>query len=128
MSAFFKASCKGYNTGVKFGEVVRGLLQIVRRFRVTIDANYMVIITNALCLDGMAGSLLPSFSVLDAAQPLLQAHKWLPPWLFRASLPLMHVLKGVQESIMLSAEENDADYSRPRTASHGPGGPLRRSV
>jgi aarF domain-containing kinase len=55
--------------------VLRGILTLVRKHRVTIEANYATLVMNALCLDGMAKVLLPSYNVLDAAKPLLRLHR-----------------------------------------------------
>ena len=59
MHALFLERCRGYGTGVKFGEVLRGVLTLVRTHRVTLDANYMTLVMNVLCLEGMARALLP---------------------------------------------------------------------
>ena len=93
MAAFFRVSCRGYGTNVDFGEVLRGVLGLVRKHRVALDANYMTLVMNVLCLEGMARVLLPEYNVLDAARPLLTAHKRLPGPLFRAALPLIFAFK-----------------------------------
>ena len=53
MAAFFRTSCRGYFTGVDFGRVLRGVLGLVRKHRVALDANYMTLVMNVLCLEGM---------------------------------------------------------------------------
>ena len=73
----FATRCRGYGTGVDFGDVVRGLLDLLRKHHVRIDANYATLIINALCLDGLAKDLYPSYSVLDGARPLLVIHRFL---------------------------------------------------
>jgi len=73
----FAQRCRGYGTGVDFGDVVRGLLELLRKHKVRIDANYATLIINALCLDGLAKDLYPSYSVLDGAKPLLVIHRFL---------------------------------------------------
>ena len=93
MHALFLERCRGYGTGVKFGDVLRGVLNLVRKHRVALDANYMTLVMNVLCLEGMAGALLPDYNVLDAARPLLTAQKVLPRPLFRLMLPLVFTLK-----------------------------------
>lgn len=75
VAALFRDKCGGYGTGVDFGDVVRAILDLIRRHRVRIDANYATLVINALCLDGMARDLYPSYSVLDGAKPLLEAHR-----------------------------------------------------
>ena len=69
------------------------MLNLVRKHRVALDANYMTLVMNVLCLEGMAGALLPDYNVLDAARPLLTAQKVLPRPLFRLMLPLVFTLK-----------------------------------
>jgi len=98
MAAFFAKSCRGYGTDVNFGEVLRGVLNIVRKHRVTIDANYMTLVTNCLCLDGMALELLPSVNVLDLARPLLATSRWVPRAVFKRTLPLLLAIKRLGDS------------------------------
>ena len=59
MEALFAERCRGFGTNVKFGEVLRGVLNLVRTHRVSIEANYMTLVMNVLCLEGMARALLP---------------------------------------------------------------------
>ena len=73
MVHFFRETCRGYGTNVAFGVVLKGVLGLVRKHRVTLDANYMTLVMNVLCLEGMAQALLPSYNVLDMAR-LLDAH------------------------------------------------------
>mmetsp|Transcript_45464 Transcript_45464/g.142200 ORF Transcript_45464/g.142200 Transcript_45464/m.142200 type:complete len:441 (-) Transcript_45464:194-1516(-) len=99
MSDLFRRRCRGYGTGIQFGEVLRGVLALVRDRGVTIDANYMTLVTNVLCLEGMAGTLVPEYNVLDAARPLLDAHRALPRPLFRLAMPLVASLKRVKDRV-----------------------------
>ncbi|KAJ8611187.1 hypothetical protein CTAYLR_003581 [Chrysophaeum taylorii] len=71
----FRDRCGGYGTGVDFGDVVRGVLDLVRKHEVRVEANFATLIINALCLDGMARDLYPDYSVLDGAKPLLTVHR-----------------------------------------------------
>ena len=71
----------------------------VRDRGVAIDANYMTLVTNVLCLEGMAGTLVPEYNVLDAARPLLDAHRALPRPLFRLAMPLVASLKRVKDRV-----------------------------
>ena len=57
----FRTRCRGYGTGVDFGDVVRGVLELCRKHRVRVGANYATLVINALCLDGMAADLLPGY-------------------------------------------------------------------
>lgn len=97
MHALFLERCRGYGTNVQFGEVLRGVLSLVRRHRVSLDANYMTLVMNVLCLESMALVLLPGYNVLDAAKPLLVAHKRLPRPLFRLLLPTVQSLKRLSD-------------------------------
>lgn len=68
----FSQIARGYGSNVDVGTVLRGVLQLIRKYRITIDANYATLVMNALCLDSMAKALVPSYNVIDAAKPLLQ--------------------------------------------------------
>ena len=59
----------------------------------------MTLVMNVLCLEGMAGALLPKYNVLDAARPLLTTHRWLPRPVFRAALPLITRVKRLRDSM-----------------------------
>jgi aarF domain-containing kinase len=93
MRVFFLVDCRGLGQGISLAKVLRGVLKLVRVHGVRIDVNYATLVMNALCLDGLANALLPSYNVLDAAAPLLMAHR---RWkgvlgrtiLLRAALPL----------------------------------------
>lgn len=75
MVTLFKSVARGYGTQVDLGVVLRGVLGLVRQHRVTIEANYATLVLNALCLDGMAQSILPTYNILDGAKLLLKLHK-----------------------------------------------------
>ena len=64
MDELFARTCRGFGTNVDFGEVLRGVLGLVRRHRVTLEANYMTLVMNVLCLEAMAAVLLPQYNVL----------------------------------------------------------------
>jgi aarF domain-containing kinase len=68
----FKTEAKGYGNNVSIGKVLRGVLNIVRIHKVSIDANYATLVMNSLCLDGLAQSLYPRYNILDNAKPLLR--------------------------------------------------------
>ena len=87
--------CRGFGTGTQLGDVLRTTLELVRRHGVSIEANYMTLVVNALCLEGLAQDLEPSYNVLDAAGPLLAASGALaaPSFAFRAALPFMQFAK-----------------------------------
>ena len=97
LAASYAVVCRGFGTGTQLGEVLRATLELVRKHGVTIEANYMTLVVNALCLEGLAQELEPSYNVLDAARPLLAASGVLaaPSLAFRAALPLMQLAKRV---------------------------------
>ena len=75
MVILFEDICKGYGTNVDVGEVLRGVLLLVRKHHVRIDANYATLVVNALCIEGLAKRVCPTYNVLDAAKPLLKSHR-----------------------------------------------------
>lgn len=74
MDLLFQEKCRGYGSNVDVGEVLRGVLSLVRKHRVRIDANYATLVVNALCVEGMGKKVCPSYNVLDAAKPLLRSY------------------------------------------------------
>ena len=77
MEQLFKAKCRGYGTNVDVGEILRGILGLIRKHKVRIDANYATLVVNCLCIEGLARRVCPSYNVLDAAKPLLQSYQGL---------------------------------------------------
>jgi len=72
MVVLFEEKCRGYGHQVDVGYVLRGVLGLVRKYRVRIDANYATLVVNALCIESLARRVCPNYNVLDSAQPLLQ--------------------------------------------------------
>jgi len=106
MHALFLERCRGFGTAVEFGPVLRGVLSLCRTHRVALDANYMTLVMNVLCLEGMARALMPEYNVLDAAQPLLAAHRRLPGVLFRLGMPVVRTLKALRDEVWLLTTRN----------------------
>jgi aarF domain-containing kinase len=75
MVAFFSTSCRGYGTGLDFGLVLRGILGILKKHHIRIDANYATLVVNLMCVDSLARRVCPSYNCLDAAKPLLRSYK-----------------------------------------------------
>lgn len=75
MDKLFKETCRGYNTNVDIGVVLRGVLGLIRDHRVRIDANYATLVVNILCIEGLGRRVCPSYNVLDSAKPLLQSYQ-----------------------------------------------------
>lgn len=74
MSDLFGKYCRGYGTNVEVGDVLRGILGLIRKHKVRIDANYATLVMNALCIESLAQKVCPEYNVLDAAEPLLRSY------------------------------------------------------
>ena len=74
----FDERCQGYGTNVDFGNVLRGILGIIKKHKIQMGANYATLVVNALCMDSLAKRVCPSYNLLDASKPLLRAHHLLP--------------------------------------------------
>jgi len=77
MIELFDRICKGYGTNVDVGEVLRGVLNLIRIHKIRIDANYATLVVNALCVISMAYKFVPEYNVLDASKPLFEAYSLL---------------------------------------------------
>jgi len=86
MISYFDESCRGYGTDVDVGEVLRGILGLIKKHHVRVDANYATLVVNALCIEGLAKRVCPSYNVLDAAKPLLSSYRSLPFYKSKSSL------------------------------------------
>lgn len=75
MSSLFAERCRGYGTNVDVGNVLRGVLGLIRDHRIRIDANYATLVVNVLCIESLSRRICPSYNVLDAARPLLQTYR-----------------------------------------------------
>ena len=75
MCNFFAESCRGYGTDVDVGNVLRGVLGLIREHHVRIDANFATLTVNALCVESLARRVCPTYNVLDAARPLLESYR-----------------------------------------------------
>ena len=111
MVELFKIDCKGYGTGTDLGRVLRGVLGLVRKNQITIDANYATLVLNSLCLDGLGGQILPEYNVMDAAKPYLEfyrvARKTVGVWLFYALVPVSRWHKGIADGAFLRKLKNN---------------------
>lgn len=104
MIKLFQQICKGYGTNTGVGIVLRGILNLVRIHKVTIESNYATLVMNALCLDGLSSMLLPAYNVLDGAKSLLRLNRFsrkLPRFLakpmMKAALPIVQVVKRFED-------------------------------
>ncbi|CAJ1966840.1 unnamed protein product [Cylindrotheca closterium] len=75
MRVLFDKCCKGYGTGVDVGEVLRGVLGLIRDHHVRIDSNYATLVVNVLCVESLAKRVCPTYNALDASKPLLQQYR-----------------------------------------------------
>ncbi|CAM9824375.1 unnamed protein product [Pylaiella littoralis] len=112
MDAVFKDRCKGYNTGVDVGNILRGILTCVRRHSVRVDVEYATLILNILCLDSMGKVLLPTYNLLDGSQTLLETHKFgrrlVGGFGVKKILPLARAVKWRQDRKFLRRLKRDA--------------------
>jgi predicted unusual protein kinase regulating ubiquinone biosynthesis (AarF/ABC1/UbiB family) len=75
MVLLFNERCLGYGTNVDVGYVLRGVLNLIRKHRVRIDANFATLVINCLCIESLARRVCPNYNVLDAGRPLLQGYR-----------------------------------------------------
>jgi len=106
MATLFAERCRGYRTGTDLGDVLRGILGLIRTYRIRIDANYATLVVNTLCLHGMASKFVPSYNVLDASEALFTPFKRFymngptSPFmrrLFKIYAPLLQRKKNVED-------------------------------
>ena len=108
--ASFAKVCRGYGTNIQLGEVLQTVLTHLREHQISIGANYATLVINALCLEGMARALVPSYNVMDGARMLLTAHGVLTrrvrhaplrQWIIRRALPVARLIKRVHDRSVL---------------------------
>eukprot|EP00545_Synedropsis_sp_CCMP1620_P011257 CAMPEP_0119022386 /NCGR_PEP_ID=MMETSP1176-20130426/27890_1 /TAXON_ID=265551 /ORGANISM="Synedropsis recta cf, Strain CCMP1620" /LENGTH=668 /DNA_ID=CAMNT_0006977229 /DNA_START=188 /DNA_END=2194 /DNA_ORIENTATION=+ len=120
MDELFKERCRGYHTNVDVSHVLRGVLGLIRKHRVRIDANYATLVVNCLCIDGLGRRVCPNYNVLDSAKPLLQSYQGLcynkkdgspvtnpsalQKGLVRLSMPLAYMKKSASDSAFFHRE------------------------
>jgi aarF domain-containing kinase len=75
MEALFAEKCRGYGHNVNVGDVLTSILGLIRTHHVRIDANYATLVINAMCVESLARRVCPSYNVLEAARPMLQAYR-----------------------------------------------------
>lgn len=107
MSRSFESHCQGYGHSVDLGVVLRETLSLVRAHQIPVGANYVTLVVNAMCLEGMARQLVPEYNVMDAARPLLVAHSKLPRQVFRAINPAARLAKRVHDRAVLQQLRSD---------------------
>jgi predicted unusual protein kinase regulating ubiquinone biosynthesis (AarF/ABC1/UbiB family) len=75
MIVLFIERCRGYGTNVDLGYVLRGVLSLLRKYKIRVDSNFATLVVNVLCIQGLAYDVCPEYNVLDAAKPLLQCYR-----------------------------------------------------
>jgi aarF domain-containing kinase len=75
MVELFAERCRGYGTDVDVGDVLRGILGLIRKHQVRIDANFATLVVNCLCVESLARRVCPAYRILDAGKPLLQTYR-----------------------------------------------------
>lgn len=75
MCDLFSERCRGYGTNVDVGHVLRGVLGLIRKHHVRIDANFATLVVNALCVESLSREVCPNYNLLDAAKPLLKSYR-----------------------------------------------------
>ena len=75
VETLFQNECRGYGTNVQLGDLLRSILVLIRKHHIRIDANYATLLVNALCIESLAKTLVPSYNILDASRPFLTGYK-----------------------------------------------------
>lgn len=124
MDELFRERCRGYGTNVDVGHVLRGVLGLIRKHRVRIDANYATLVVNCLCVESLAQRTCPTYNLLDAAKPLLKSFQGLcynkkdgtlntnpsrlqKGW-FHLSLPFAYFKKRLSDTAFFAREKRRA--------------------
>jgi predicted unusual protein kinase regulating ubiquinone biosynthesis (AarF/ABC1/UbiB family) len=123
MVILFTERCQGYGTNVDVGYVLRGVLNLIRKHRVRIDANFATLVINCLCIESLARRVCPNYNVLDAGRPLLQGYRRLlnqrngkrpmgSPWF--ALRMTLNALKKELHDIFFFRREGKQKYAKQR--------------
>jgi predicted unusual protein kinase regulating ubiquinone biosynthesis (AarF/ABC1/UbiB family) len=75
MVELFAERCRGYGMDVDVGNVLRGILGLIRKHQVRIDANFATLVVNCLCVESLAHRVCPEYRILDAGRPLLETYR-----------------------------------------------------
>lgn len=122
MDLLCQERCRGYGSNVDMGHVLRGVLGLIRRYKVRLDANYATLVVNLLCIEGLSKRVCPSYNLLDASRPLLQSYQRLcyrkdgspnenPSMLQRGlvyvSMPLAYFKKSISDSLFFLRQKKN---------------------
>lgn len=130
MVELFHERCRGYGTDVDVGGILRGILGLIKKHRVRIDANYATLVVNALCIESLGKRVCPSYNVLDAAKPLLRSHRWLCyDGLCHRSKFRRMIMKIATPLLFMKKNAFDNNFFRQieKERKHGTGGSIRFS-
>jgi len=134
MENMFAEHCRGYGTNVDVGDILRKVLQLIRTHKVRIDANYATLVINALCIEGLAKRVAPSYNVLDAAQPMLQSYyricgtgrskSRIRHSIMRLWMPIMYLRKAAYDKFFFIEQRRKRQQGMTNIGPHGNWGAL----
>jgi aarF domain-containing kinase len=107
----FARECRGYGTNVDVGNVLKGLLTLIRKHEIMVDANFATLVINLLCIEGLAQKAWPQYNPLDAAQPILTAYRRLTgpdgrrKPLFHLRMALNQIRKQMRDKMFFEQEK-----------------------
>jgi len=123
---FFEESCRGYGTDVDVGDVLRGILGIIKPHHVRVDANYATLVVNVLCIEGLAKRVCPSYNVLDAAKPLLSSYRTLPIYKSKNRMLKAFILNYITPILYMQKNRYDKKFFKQLAQQRRPISILRK--
>jgi aarF domain-containing kinase len=124
MEGLFAERCQGYGTQVDVGNVLRGVLGLIRNHQVRIDSNYATLVVNVLCIESLARRVCPSYNILDAAKPMLETFRKLcfdedgvTP---KRNQKLIKKAKSMMALMNIKKDRADAAFFKKIAAERGP--------
>jgi aarF domain-containing kinase len=125
MVELFAERCRGYGMDVDVGHVLRGILGLIRKHQVRIDANFATLVVNCLCVESLARRVCPEYRILDAGKPLLQSYRQMcytadgtpkpnarNSKLFKALLSAMYLKKSVNDDRFFRRERRSNEKKK----------------
>mmetsp|Transcript_27691 Transcript_27691/g.54073 ORF Transcript_27691/g.54073 Transcript_27691/m.54073 type:complete len:748 (-) Transcript_27691:510-2753(-) len=107
----FNQKCRGFGTDVDVGEVLQGILDALRRYKVRVDGNYATSVVNLLCVEGVAAALDPSYNLLDESETLLYAHTMLGRERLAWCMAVMAPILSAARNLRTMAEQSSSKAS-----------------
>jgi aarF domain-containing kinase len=68
---------------------------------VRMDANYVTLLVNVLCIEGLGRQMMPEYNILDSAKPMLEAHRVLGTRKLSGALPKSPAIRLIQSVCLL---------------------------